>query len=155
MEKGMADPQENLSNPSSSSSGFFKREDMLGKQVVGTDALVVGTVKDLAVSSDGRVALQVTKKNQDGGNIDMFLGSEEIQAVGDVILLKNPSRRAGTGMAPSQVETLTSSQTSSTASITSPPTYPTTAAGSRVCSRCGYTNSSGSRFCIKCGQSLT
>ncbi len=126
---------------------------MLGKQVVGTDALVVGTVKDLAVSSDGRVALQVTRKNQEGGDVDVFLGSDEIMAVGDVILLKNASKKAGAGLSGEQ--TTQSSASSASSTVSPPPSYPTnTSTTGKTCSRCGYTNNASSRFCIKCGNSL-
>jgi len=124
---------------------------MLGKQVIGTDAVTIGTVKDLAVSVDGRVALQVAKKGiSEGGDSDVFVRTEEISAVGDVILLKQASEKAG-----ADVPTQGTLSSSAGTSYIPPPTYPTSPAGGKICARCGFVNNSNSRFCIKCGSSLS
>ena len=73
--------------------GYLRREDIIGKSVVATDAVILGTVRDIAVSLDGKAALQVATK--DGNNSgELFVGSDEIQALGDVVLLKYSSKRS-------------------------------------------------------------
>lgn len=47
--------------------GFLKREEILGKAVVGQDTLIIGTFKDLTVSIDSKIALHVEKKRNVGG----------------------------------------------------------------------------------------
>jgi sporulation protein YlmC with PRC-barrel domain len=144
---------------SSKGSSFIKREDLIGKPVVGTDAIIVGTVMDLAVSPDGRVAIQVRRKNDvqssNEQELDLFVGSEEIQAVADVILLKHKSTRAGQGMDTQSPAIGTEAQGSYTATVPYPPSPPPQVSTLKTCSRCGYANSPTSRFCIKCGNSLT
>ncbi len=129
---------------------------MLGKPVVGTDAVIVGTVKDLAVSNDGRVALQVERRDASNQpSSEMYLGSEEISAVADVILLKHSSGRAGSGAtAQGQPQTPTSLPSNS-GTYTAPPPYPGGMSVGKACSKCGYVNNASSRFCIKCGSSLS
>ncbi len=83
-----------------SSSGYLKRESLVGKSVVARNAVIIGTVSDLAVSLDGKVAIQVQRKTTADGTDsgDIFVGPDEIQAVGDVILLKTTSDMAGKGV---------------------------------------------------------
>ena len=159
--------------------GYLKREDLLGKSVVSKKAEIIGTVKDIAVSMDGKIAIQVERKPSatGGSNEDIFVGADEIQAVGDVILLKDPnSQSAPRPMPPSRptVEsaagmtssTISSSGTSTTVgtpannSGVSPPPYPgsppaSTQQQQKICPKCGYSNSANSRFCIKCGTKLS
>jgi len=126
-----------------SSSGYLKREEVIGKSVVSKDAKIVGTVLDLAVSTDGRLAIQVQKKSGDQTDSqEMFIGAQEIQAVGDVILLKN-----GAGLGP------VAPQAPQTATVLPPPP-PGSGSMGRTCQKCGYVNSATSKFCIKCGASL-
>jgi|SRR5579872_1211257 len=126
-----------------SSSGYLKREDLIGKFVVSKDAKIVGTVLDLAVSSDGRLAVQVQKKTGDTSE-DIFIGPQEIQAVGDVILLKSGSDGA-------QPPPLPPPPAYSSAATT---TTSSSASMGRTCQKCGFVNSANAKFCIKCGNSL-
>ena len=114
---------------------YFKREELVGKSVVAADASIIGTVEDLVATSEGKIGLRIARKNatDDAGNI---IKSDDIQAMGDVILLK-----------PSRNDRLVSPQPA-------PPLSPGSFMTTRTCSRCGYSNSSNSRFCIKCGQKI-
>ncbi|MDA4131391.1 MAG: zinc-ribbon domain-containing protein [Thaumarchaeota archaeon] len=138
---------------SSSNSSYLKREDLLGKSVISRNARVVGTVVDMAVSLDGKVAVQVSRKTPSADSSDLYISSEEIQAVGDVILLKTGSDSVGkAAVAPVPVISNTSpSNTSST--IVAPPPFLGATQG-RSCPKCGYLNSQISKFCIKCGTAL-
>jgi len=137
-----------------SSTGYLKREALLGKSVVSKSAEIIGTVSDLAVSTDGRLAIQVQRKNPaaSGDTSDLFIGAEDIQAVGDVVLLKSSSVGAPP-LAPSS-PVVSPSYTSTTSAVVSPPPPPGMIPQSRTCQKCGYVNAPNAKFCIKCGASL-
>ena len=134
-----------------SSSGYLKRESLLGKSVVSRNAEIIGTVSDLAVSLDGKVAIQVQRKPSATGtnSEDMFIGPDEIQAVGDVILLKTTSDMAGK-VAASSAPTM--QQTAPSAVMRPPP--PGVSSQGKTCQKCGYINAPNAKFCIKCGAAL-
>jgi sporulation protein YlmC with PRC-barrel domain len=139
-----------------SSSGYLKREELIGKSVISKNAQIIGTVLDLAVSTDGRLAIQVQKKtDSNSDSTDLFIGADQIQAVGDVILLKSVLDSGG---ATSSFSSSTASQTQSTNSMPipapSPPPPPGMTPQSKTCQKCGYVNSPNAKFCIKCGASL-
>jgi sporulation protein YlmC with PRC-barrel domain len=138
-----------------SSSGYLKREELIGKSVVSKNAKIVGTVLDLAVSTDGRLAIQVQKKTDDPASGDLFIGAEEIQAVGDVILLKNASDMIGSGVASpvTPAATLPPAVTPPPAPVSPPPPPGMTSQG-KTCQKCGFVNSPNAKFCIKCGANL-
>lgn len=114
---------------------YFKREELVGKSVVAPDASIVGTVEDLVATSEGKMGLRIARKNatEDASKV---ISSDEIQAMGDVILLKQSRDNILVPHLPA------------------PPPSPGSFMISRNCSRCGYSNSSNSRFCIKCGQKI-
>ncbi|MHB1909553.1 MAG: PRC-barrel domain-containing protein [Nitrososphaerales archaeon] len=132
----------------SSTSGkaaYLAREDVVGKTVLGLDAKKVGTVKDLAISMDGKVAIQID--TSDPSKEPFFVSSDEIMAVGDVVLLRHSSSLAGKE---SQVPSQTPPVLVPGGSTPLPPPPQ-----GKACPRCNYLNVSSSRFCIKCGQSLS
>lgn len=135
-----------------SSSGYLKRESLVGKSVVARNAVIIGTVSDLAVSLDGKVAIQVQRKTTADGTDsgDIFVGPDEIQAVGDVILLKTTSDMAGKGAvsapAPVMPQTVPGS--------VMPPPPPGVSSQGKACQKCGYVNAPNAKFCIKCGAAL-
>ena len=116
---------------------YLKRDEIVGKSVVSNNASIVGTVADLVVSIDGKIGLRVAPKSGTSGE-ELIVGSDEIQAIGDVILLKP---------VPTERRTLVSSQTV-------PPPFPSATSQGKTCGRCGYVNGATSKFCIKCGNSL-
>jgi sporulation protein YlmC with PRC-barrel domain len=133
-----------------SSSGYLRRESLVGKSVVSKNAVIIGTVSDLAVSLDGKVAIQVQRKTSAEANDsgDIFVGPDEIQAVGDVILLKTTSDMAGKGApsVPVVPQTVSSS--------VMPPPPPGASSQGKTCQKCGYVNAPNAKFCIKCGAPL-
>jgi len=136
----------------SSSSGYLRREELVGKSVVARNAQIIGTVSDLAVSTDGRLALQVQKKSTGNGDTtDLFIGADQIQAVGDVVLLKSSSDSIG-APTPNSPPTVTALPPST--AVVPPPPPPTAMPQSKTCQKCGYVNAPNAKFCIKCGANL-
>lgn len=146
---GSSSPSETKSvTPVSTQTGFMRREDLVGKIIVGQDAMIVGTVKDLVASANGKLALQIEKKTAEQvDSSELFVPSDEILGVGDFVLLRVSSSKAGSTMnspPPAQV---------SQVSAPSPPPFlgkPTNV----VCPRCNFSNAQTSRFCVKCGSLL-
>jgi zinc-ribbon domain len=103
---------------------------------------------DLAASPDGRLAIHVQRKNPtSNGETELFIGADDILAVGDVILLKSAygltSQPVASALAPP-----------TTAPVAPPPPPPGTVPQSRTCQKCGYVNAPNAKFCIRCGTSL-
>jgi len=109
-------------------SKFFKREEVLGKEVIDEEGMKIGTVKDLAFSVEGKIALVVEKPNKS----EIKLAIELINKIGDVILVK--PREAKVTEKPRlkpQVEIICPNP------------------------NCRYKNLPGTKFCKKCGIRLT
>jgi sporulation protein YlmC with PRC-barrel domain len=64
-----------------------RREELVGKEIINGDAKKVGIAKDLAWTSEGRLALIVEIKDDE----EAFLPFEEIERVGDVVFVKPKS----------------------------------------------------------------
>lgn len=136
-----------MSSSSGSENGkaIYRREELVGKQVVSQEAKIIGMVKDIALSTDGKVVLQVETK----GSSDTMLAANMISVVGDVILLKSSEPDAAASDFPTQTQTAKEQSHSRV----SPPPFPG-APSNKYCTKCGYGNSMNSRFCIKCGAPL-
>jgi len=158
--------QADTSSSSGKSLGYLKREEIIGKPVVGTDAIVLGTVRDVAVSLDGKAALQLDGKVGGDAGGEVYIGSDEIQALGDVVLLNHSSRKPALTpsaqapqnvVAPMPVSQSTPVPTTPTTVPPPPPMYSSNVPGpsGRMCPRCGYTNAAAAKFCIKCGSPMT
>ncbi len=64
-----------------------RREDAIGKEVIDNDARKIGMAKDLAWSSDGKLAVVIELANEE----EAFLPFDEIERIGDVIFVKAKS----------------------------------------------------------------
>ncbi len=64
-----------------------RREEVVGKEVVDADARKLGVTKDLAWSSDGRLALVI----ESGEEEESFLPFGEIEKIGDIVFAKAKS----------------------------------------------------------------
>jgi sporulation protein YlmC with PRC-barrel domain len=64
-----------------------RREELVGKEIISGEAKKLGTAKDLAWDSDGRLALIVELNDEE----EAFLPFEEIERVGDVVFVKSKS----------------------------------------------------------------
>jgi sporulation protein YlmC with PRC-barrel domain len=121
----------------SSKPPYLKRDEIVGKSVVSGDGAIMGNAADLVASSDGKVGLKVESKSEASGEIIIL--PEEIQAIGEVILLKPKAQIQSSWSVTRQIV---------------PPPFPGIASQSKSCGRCGYLNGPTSKFCIKCGNSL-
>jgi sporulation protein YlmC with PRC-barrel domain len=64
-----------------------RREEVIGKEVVDSEAKKLGVTKDFAWSSDGRLALVI----ETGEEEESFLSFDEIEKIGDVVFVKAKS----------------------------------------------------------------
>ena len=96
----------------------------MGKEVIEADARKVGTVKDLAYSMDGKVALIVEHSLDKGKIQEGFLSFDKIEKVGDVVLVK-------------------SIQDLEVAPVVE-----------RTCPNCKAKNPVDSKYCFKCGVTM-
>lgn len=117
--------------------GYLRREELVGKLVVSIDASIVGTVDDIVATTDGKIGLRVAMKHESDQADKTIVESENIQAMGDVVLLRSAGDRKSLNIIKQP----------------SPPPAPVPIV-TRTCSRCGFVNGSNSRFCIKCGLRL-
>ena len=69
---------------------------MIGKDVIDGDAKKLGVTKDLAWSSDGRMALVIESDDEE----EFFLSFTEIERIGDVVFVK---ARSSLAVAPSLI----------------------------------------------------
>jgi len=76
-----------------SATRIYKRDELLGKQVIGNDAKIVGAVKDVAYDGAGRSGFIVQAK----GAEENFILTTQIIAFGDVILIKSKFQCAKCG----------------------------------------------------------
>ena len=53
-------------NDATPAPGYLKREQLVGKSVISSNAEIFGTVKDIAVAIDGKVGLHVARKSASG-----------------------------------------------------------------------------------------
>ena len=128
--------------PSPMRKAILRREDLIGKQLVSSDAKILGTVSDVLFTSEGKTMLQLDKP---ATGTSETIGADLISVIGDVILLRSQIPKieqqtppSPAGPSPQQV---------------SPPPFPG-AGQTRICTRCGYANNLNSKFCIKCGLQL-
>jgi len=131
-----------VAQPESEGKRFVKRGDVVGKQVIDNRALVLGSVRDISFAIVGdsvELALAV-----EVGKTDVHIPWTEIQAIGDVVLLKVSRERP------------TSPLVTPAVAAPSTPTQPTLPplVIERSCLECGYRNPPDAKFCIKCGKKL-
>ena len=64
-----------------------RREELVGKEIINSEAKKLGIAKDLAWADDGQLALIVEQSDEE----EAFLPFEEIERVGDVVFVKTKS----------------------------------------------------------------
>jgi sporulation protein YlmC with PRC-barrel domain len=118
---------------------FIKRGEVVGKQVVEKRGYVIGTVKDLSFSiTPEGVELAISV---DSAGRELNIPWAEIQAIGDVVLLKSQYEKP----------------TPAPALATTPPVPPPTPIGAgleKICPYCEFKNPPDAKFCVRCGRRL-
>jgi sporulation protein YlmC with PRC-barrel domain len=110
---------------------YVPSQRFIGMQVIDNKAVVVGNVKDVSVSFQGKsLAFRVTTKNRS----ELDVSWDDVQSVEDVILLKN------------EVDLSTAKPTSST--------VPAVTQALLICPNCGASAPGHAIFCPKCGHSV-
>ncbi len=61
-----------------------RREEVLGKEIIDGEAKKVGTVKDLAWSNEGKLAIVV----ETGREEESYLPFDQVEKIGDVVFIK-------------------------------------------------------------------
>ena len=116
---------------------YLSRKDIVGKQVIDSEANILGNVKELSFDLETRdIGLTITTKNGKEVNVS----SRDMSSIGDVILLKRTLSEVET---PNVVE-----------KAPSPPPPPQPAKPG-LCPVCGYQNEKTAKFCIKCGAKMS
>lgn len=64
-----------------------RREEIVGKEIIDSDAKKIGTAKDLAWAPDGGLALILELSDEE----EAFLPFDEIERIGDVVFVKAKS----------------------------------------------------------------
>ena len=70
---------------------FLSREKIVGKQVIDENGIIVGTVKDITFDLP-RGKMSITMADDKGKETD--ISSDNVSAVGDVVLLAGPENAA-------------------------------------------------------------
>jgi sporulation protein YlmC with PRC-barrel domain len=122
-------------------SKFMSRENMVRKQVIDAEGMVVGSVSDISVDIEAKkIVFNVNARS--GAMLD--IASEDVDQVGDVIILK-------TTLDPEvyeQKEDAEAKPGKTAGPAVSQPPEP------NKCPKCKYVNDPSSKFCIKCGTKL-
>jgi len=66
---------------------WHRREEVVGKEIIDGDAKKVGTVKDLAWSNDGKLAIVVERGREE----ESYLPFDAVEKIGDVVFIKGSS----------------------------------------------------------------
>jgi sporulation protein YlmC with PRC-barrel domain len=122
---------------------YLSRDKIVGKQVVDSDGMIVGTIQDVGFDLKAKdIALHILTKTGE----ETVIPGNTIAAAGDVILLGRPLK-------PTQAPSMT--QPTQPAPQQAPaPSQPPQPQAPGLCPSCGYQNDPSSRFCIKCGTRL-
>jgi len=117
---------------------FYRREELVGKEVYDTKAMHIGAAKDVAYSKDGKPALIVTK-----GNREEIIPFQDISEIGEIILVKRTLMETTATLPPPKRE-------ERIAAVQGPSAEP-----SKTCPKCGMGNRPTAKFCVKCGFKFT
>ncbi|RLF01500.1 MAG: hypothetical protein DRJ64_10530 [Thermoprotei archaeon] len=139
---------------------YLKREDVLGKLVIDSDANSLGTVKDIAFSPTGEFAFIVQKKDSEE---EITIPVSKVRKIGEFILLKEetaaptkppvPGAPYGVpGRPPTAPPTMVTPGQPAPPPPGQPP--PSQTQGQVICPVCGNPNPQGTKYCLRCGAPL-
>ncbi|MEM3921399.1 MAG: PRC-barrel domain-containing protein [Nitrososphaerota archaeon] len=103
---------------------FFKRDEIVGKDVISDNAVRLGKIKDIGYDQEGKIVLIYEKVGEGGEDA---IPSSQILAFGDVVLVKSDVQ-----------EKIHQKAMSST----------------KICPKCGRTNPPDYLYCAGCGSRL-
>ncbi|MFQ6075302.1 MAG: PRC-barrel domain-containing protein [Candidatus Bathyarchaeia archaeon] len=122
---------------------FLTRDKIIGKQVIDSEAMIVGSVKDLSIDFEAKeIAILITSKT--GAEVTVLMG--DISNAGDVILLNKTVELPPPPEAPPEAPPPPPPE--------AVPEAPPPEKQPGLCLQCGYLNALGAKFCIKCGNKL-
>ena len=134
---------------------YLTKDKIIGKQVADTQAMIVGTVKDLSYDIVAKqIALTITTENGEDINVE----SEAVNAIGDIILLSNTISELTKPKPTTQPPTSSTVPDSPQTPSPEPPKEiasqdkPKPTKGQ--CTSCGFQNEPTNKFCIKCGSKI-
>ena len=114
---------------------FYRREELVGKEVYDAKAMRLGVVKDIAYAKDGRAALVAAKDDR-----EEVIPFQEISEIGDIVVLRKSLTSAPVPSPPTERKTA-EQQTTPEPSM-------------KICPKCQRENKPTAKFCVKCGSSL-
>ena len=103
---------------------YHRKEELIGKEVIEADAKKVGTIKDMAFTMAGKLALVLDIVSEKGESKMAYLSFDKIVKIGDVILIKSKD----------DLELIPVKE--------------------KVCPNCKSRNPTDAKFCYKCGVTL-
>jgi len=134
---------------------FFKREELIGKIVVNTNAVKLGAVKDVAYDTSGRTALIISSPQ----GVEKIYPMDEAVAIKDVVLL-DENKTGPRVLRTSVSETQGVSHGPAPKLVDSPRAWSPTPPGPgltmtmKTCQWCKRENRVQSKFCVHCGKPL-
>ncbi len=63
---------------------WHRREELVGKEIINGEAKKVGTVKDLAWTTEGKLAIVVERGREE----ESYLPFDQVEKIGDVVFIK-------------------------------------------------------------------
>ena len=124
---------------------YLSKDKLVGKQVIDSEATVVGNVKDMMFDFESK-EICVTIATKTGEEITV--SGSDVGNVGDVVLVNKKidlPKAVSTG---APVSTYSSAPSREAVVSTTPSATPS------LCRNCNYQNDATSKFCIKCGTKL-
>ena len=117
---------------------YLSRKDIVGKQVIDSQAKILGNVTELSFDLETRdMGLTITTKK--GKEINVSSG--DMSSIGEVILLKR-------SLGEIEIQKVIKKAPSP------PPTPPLQPAKQGLCAVCGFQNGKSAKFCTKCGTKI-
>lgn len=74
--------------PESKSRPFYRRENLVSKQVYNLGGRLVGIVKDVGCSQDGQTTLLVDRQIPGLGGREAWVAFSDVAAIGEIVLVK-------------------------------------------------------------------
>jgi len=123
---------------------FFRREDVIGKTVVDANGKILGKVSDIGFDIKGNLVIVIGE-----GDDQNYVFFSNIQAVGDVVILKTAGIETQETGAGGGHAAISGSNPTAQQHASQPPRHDVI-----YCPECGHPNPVGSKFCENCGSKI-